>query len=151
MVSEKIEIQDTGLDGIGGSVAYSLATSGYVNMNATNMRVEIDAMGTNHDAKLLDSGVLKASANEIESIKATRLTLNCLMPVTDVANLGFIMAMSRTLGLKQIKGGMGLIPEIPGVQVDDTMYVIIRSIKPTEQLNDSITTVNYIIQLEVVE
>lgn len=151
MTGVKLEIQDTGLDSIGGSEVYSKAGTGYLNLYATTMRPEFDAVGTNHESARLEGGVRKAASNEIISNLPTRITIQGLYQLSDINDFGTILEMQRTLGLKQLKGGLGILGVMPGSQVDDSVYVIIRSIKPTEVINDSISTIGYTMQLEVVE
>lgn len=151
MVGVKIEIQDTGLDSIGGSEVYTKAGSGYLNLYATTMRPEFDVVGTNHESARISSGVRTAASNEVISSLPTRITIQGLYSLDDISDFGTILSMSRTLGLKQIKGGLGLLGEMPGSQGDDTVYVIIKSIKPSEVISDSTTTIGYTMQLEVVE
>lgn len=151
MVGVKIEIQDTGLDSIGGSEVYTKAGSGYLNLYATTMRPEFDVVGTNHESARISSGVRTAASNEVISSLPTRITIQGLYALDDIADFGTILSMSRTLGLKQIKGGLGLLGVMPGSQSDDTVYVIIKSIKPSEVISDSTTTIGYTMQLEVVE
>lgn len=150
MTDVKLEIQDTGLGSIGGSVLYTKAFEGYINIYATTMRPEFDVVGTNHESARIEGGMRKPVSNEAITSLPTRLTIQGLMP-TDYASFQDFLKLSRSLGLKQLKGGLGSLGIMPGSQVDNSVYCIVRSIKLSEVINDSVNTIGYTMQLEVIE
>lgn len=151
MVGVKLEIQDTGVSSVGGAKIYSTSSDDWINLYATTMRPELDSVGTNHESARIKDGERVAVSNEIITSLPTRITINGLYLLSDIENFKKVIKMQRTLGLKKIKGGLGLINILPGVTDDSEIYIIIRSIKPTEVMSDSTSTIGYTMQVEVVE
>lgn len=151
MSSTKIEIMDTGAFDKGGVASLWRPTEEWINIFATTVRVEEDIIKSNHESRRFNGEVLYAPRNQMTSVMSQRLYINGLFPIEKLEDLKKFRLMTRTLGLKKIRGGMGLIESSLGATEQGELYVNILSIKPNEVLSNSTTTIGYRMHVEIIE
>lgn len=151
MSGVKIEIMDTGSSSKNVSEGLWTPTNEWINIYATTLRVEEDVIKTNHESRRFDGQMLYAPKNEPTSVMSQRLYINGQFPLDKINDLKLFRQMGRTLGLKKIRGGLGLISTCPGVTSGGELYINILSIKPSEVLSQSTSSIGYIMHVEIVE
>ena len=152
---ETIQIADTGQATSSGEAVYTKVDSGnYISIPSGNVRYELDSLSTNFDGRRLDRtlGILSFWGNKVTAIKPMRITLPCLVNNTTegLEIYAKLQLMQRTLGLKKLKGGLGTISTNPNVNTDGSIYVTIKSLKPTENLKTASNAIYFTVQLEQV-
>ncbi len=148
----KIRIKDTGLNKVGGTKKYSTATDDWVDLDGFQLRHEFTVMSSDNQAPVIDDGKLTFTSNEITGIQAPRLTMQGVIATADINKLQLLLDMRRTLGIKEISGGAGIIPAYPGAYVDDynCIAVILKNVTMSEVVKDGTEYANITIQMEQV-
>lgn len=150
----KIQIKDTGLNKVGGSVIYTPVASGaWISLSSFNLRGEFTVNTTdNQSLRSSDSSMLSFKSNELSTLLPPRFTLSGAVLATDNVTIQNIVKLGRSKGIKRITGGLAMISALPEKQVDtyDYISVIIKNITFSEIVADSKDYVAFTIQLEQV-
>jgi hypothetical protein len=159
-MGQQIKIKDTGLDKVGGSVTYSAVTYGidnWIDLDGFTFRGEFTVNTTNNVAtkttiNYFSGESLDFQSNEIAALQAPRFTLQGLVSAGDSTKIRAIVNLGRTMGIKRISGGMGLINALPEVATDTYNYVsvIVKNITFSEVVSNGEDKINFTIQLEQV-
>jgi hypothetical protein len=147
----KLEIMDTGTEEKGGSVDYPRASTDWLNLNSTTIRPEVDYLTNNYLAQKKNF-ILKIwdfISNRIQSKNPPRYTVTGVFHVDNISNVQTLLNMGDTFGLKKIRGGYGTLGVMPG-NISGEVYVIIRSFRISETVQESTTTIRVTMSLEQV-
>ena len=148
-----IRIKDTGLDKVGGTVTYTQIDSGnWIDLSGFVMRFEFTVLATTHQATQVDGDKLTFFPNEVTGVQAPRITLQGLIDATNATTISNIIQLNRTMGVKRLSGGIGVISGMPEKLTDtyDYISVIIKNITMSEVLSNDKEFANITIQLEQV-
>jgi hypothetical protein len=151
-----IQLKDTGLNKVGGSVVYNPVNSGtWIPIKGFTIRGEFTVNGTNNVTTLTDTSntsQLTFQSNELTAIQAPRFTLQGLVEASDATTIGHIINLGRSKGIKRLTGGLGMIAALPEVATDTYEYVsvLIKNITFSEVVANDTSFINFTIQLEQV-
>lgn len=148
-----IRFKDTGLDEVGGSVLYSTINSGnWFTMYGFSITFEFTTLKSDNQSTQVSEGEFVYINNEVAGVQAPRITLQGLVPVSDSTLIQNIVKLNRTIGIKRLSGGLGVINALPEVETDTYNYisVIVKNITIREELVNDTEYANITIQLEQV-
>lgn len=133
------EIQDTGMEDIGGSVVYNKIGTDWTNLGGSTLTPNIDYITDSYQAQKKDRVNQKWEfiGNRVQSKNAINFTLTCAFSKDRLTDYENVLRMGDSFGLKKIRGGQALIEIMANIQgvPDGELYVIIRSIRPSEGIN----------------
>lgn len=156
MVSDEIQILDSGLNKVGGAILYPRVNSGsWIGLNGFTLRGEFTVTSTDHSSTLddpSDSGKLTFKSNALTKVLTPRYTLQGVILASDSQKIKDIVELSRTKGIKQLSGGTGLIKALPEASLTSPVfiYVLVKNITFSEVEANGDTYINFTIQLEQV-
>jgi len=149
-------IKDTGYSEVGGATStYSKANNGdWLTLFSSRLNIEMTTKTTNYASGQLDGDTLTFNNNELSAILPTRITIEAMMPISTQADKDLVkelLKMQGTLGVKYLKGGLGLIGVLPHSFDDngeDAIGLLIKNIVPREVVDNSVTYIALTIQAE---
>lgn len=155
-----IRIKDTGLDVVGGTETHAKVTYGvdnWVPLNGFSLTGEFTVKGTNNEASRTSGNYFAGTAltynpNEIAAIIPPRFTIRGLVNAEDSTLVRAIVNLQRTLGIKRLTGGIGLIDALPEVATDTYEYVsiLIKNVTFTERIQNDKKYIDITINAEQV-
>ena len=151
---EKIRIKDTGLNRVGGTKIYSTVSDDWIELHGMSLRHDLTVMTTdNQSTKINDDGELTFQSNEITGVQSPRLSLQGVVEISDVDMVKKLIKLDRTMGIKQLSGGAGIISAYPEAQNDtyDFIYVILKNFTIAEVVRDGTDYAKITIGLEQVQ
>lgn len=154
MANNKIEIKDSGLNEVGGSIVYTQINSGgWIELPSTRLNSEFTTKTTNNDSSIDDGTFFTFNSNEITAIISPRFTINCLIQASNSTLISNLIQIQRSPSIKQLTGGSGLISGLPDKIVDgsrDFVYVLIKNMTFSEVVAEGVNYIKCTIQLEQV-
>ena len=152
----KYEIQDTGLEVIGGSVVHTRASTNWINLRGASLQPNINYSTDGYQSSKKDyvNDKWTYESNRVTSKAPVTFTVPIAIPKDSVSDFQAVLNMGDTFGLKKIKGGFGLIDVMPE-SIDNSgtkeLYCIIKAINPNESFaNGSASLYRATITFEVV-
>ena len=153
-------IKDTGLDKVGGTVKYSQSGSGnWMSLFSSRLNVEMTTKSTNYASGQIDPTTQNLTFNndELSAVLPPRITIEAMMPINDQTSKDLmkeILMLQRTLGVKYLKGGLGLLDVMPNNLVDggdNVIAILVKNIVPREVVDNATTYIALTIQAEQIK
>lgn len=128
------EIQDTGTEVKNGAVIYPRVQEEYLKLYGSNLSPQIEYMIPEYQAPLKDRVNNKWDFTSKRVVGKNPLTFNLTLyfksdKYSDMAKL---FQMADNYGIKRIKGGNGIISNLPFAETDGSAFCLITRISPSE-------------------
>lgn len=156
----KIRIKDTGLNKVGGTKDFINITYGvdnWIPLDGFSLRHEFNVMTSDNQStkttgNYFSGQTLNFQSNEVTGIISPRLTLQGIVATSNATKIRALIGLNRTMGIKQLSGGAGIIDAYPEVATDTYNYisVIVRNFTISEVVLDGTEYAKITIQLEQV-
>lgn len=150
----KLRIKDTGQNTDSGSVIYTQVNSGsWFDLTGFSFIAEFTTLTSDHQTQVVESGLFTFSPNDMVGIQAPRFTIQGLVESSNTSLIQNIIKLNRTLGVKRISGGSGIISALPESATDTYTYVpvIVKNITLSDVVRNGVDYVSMTIQLEQVK
>lgn len=128
------EIADTGTETKNGPVVYSREQVGYMKLFGTSFAPQIDYMSPEYQAPLKDrtNEVWEFTSKRIVGKNPVTFNLTLYFEKSRFNEMNKLFKMADNFGLKRIKGGNGIIENLPFAETDGSAHFIITRLSPSE-------------------
>ena len=161
-----LKLKDTGLDKPDGTELYSKVTfntDNFVPLGGTRLTSEFTTNATQGTTTRISNGEFSFKNSEVTAVLPPRWQITGLIPASETELIKAIRKLQKTLGIKELTGGLGTISAMDEVRIGtytpegggedisyDYIYVIVKNITMSEVISNSVDYVNVTIQLEQV-
>jgi len=151
----KYQIKDTALEQVGGDSTFTPVDTDWHEFSGTTFRVQGEVLGTNYSGTLTDTttGHFDYQKNINTSITTPRINVTMVFDMNetaDVTELTYLMAIVRSKGIKQFKGGLKYVLVSPDTVGSEFLYVRIANWTVTEIIANSTNIINVTLAMEQV-